>query len=236
MAVNPQIKTINLRPSKAPNLPIAPVDYRQQYVDQLNNALRLYFNQIDNGLSSLFSDTGGAGLSLPHIAASDNADQLATASNTPTEIKWDTLESGLGWTLNAPGTATANVPGIYTIRYSLQLANTDNVQHDAAVWLKINTGSGFADVPNSTTIFTVPARKSAGVFSYVCGYSEATFQVDAGDIIALYWATGQAYDTSPATDGIYIEHLAAQTSPYARPATPSAIGSITFVSRLPTNT
>jgi hypothetical protein len=230
MAVNPQIKTINLRPSKAPNLPIAPVDYRQQYVDQLNNALRLYFNQIDNGLSSLFSDNGGAGLSLPHISASDNADQLATATNTPTEVKWDTLESGLGWTLNAPGTATANVSGVYTIRYSLQLANTDNAQHDAAVWLKVNT----VDVPRSTTIFTVPARKSAGVFSYVCAYSEATFQVDAGDIIALYWATNQAYDTSPATDGIYIEALAAQTSPYARPAVPSAIGSITFVSRLPT--
>jgi hypothetical protein len=234
MAVNPQLKNLDLRASKAPNLPIAPIDYRQQYVDQLNNALRLYFNQIDNGLSSLFSDTGGAGLSLPHIAASDNADQLATASNTPTEIKWDTLDSGLGWTLNAPGTATANVSGIYTIRYSLQLANTDNAQHDAAVWLRVNTGSGFVDVPRSTTIFSVPARKSAGVFSYVCAYSEATFQVDAGDIIALYWATNQAYDTSPATDGVYIEALAAQTSPYARPAVPSAIGSITFVSRLPT--
>jgi hypothetical protein len=230
MAVNPQIKTLDLRPPKAPNLPIAPIDYAQQYIDQFSNALRLYFNQIDNGLSSLFSDTGGAGLSLPHISASDNADQLATASNTPTEVKWDTLESGLGWTLNAPGTATANVPGVYTIRYSLQLANTDNAQHDAAVWLKVNT----ADVPRSTTIFSIPARKSAGVFSYVCAYSEATFQVEAGDTIALYWATGQAYDTSPATDGVYIEYIAAQTSPYARPAVPSAIGSITFVSRLPT--
>jgi hypothetical protein len=234
MAVNPQIKTLDLRPPKAPNLPIAPVDYRQQYLDQLNNVLRLYFNEIDNGLSSLYSGTGGSGLSFPHISASDSTDQLATASDTPTEVKWNALESGLGWTLNAPGTATANVPGVYTIRYSLQLVNTDNVIHDAAVWLKINTGSGLADVPRSTTIFSIPARKSAGVFSYVCAYSEATFQVEAGDTIALYWATDQAYDTSPATDGIYIEALAAQTSPYARPAVPSAIGSITFVSRLPT--
>jgi hypothetical protein len=222
-----------LRPPKAPNLLVAPIVYDQRYIDQLNNALRLYFNQIDNGMGFLLSDSGGASLSLPHIAASDNADQLATATNTPTEVKWDTLESGLGWTLNAPGTATASVAGIYTIRYSLQLANTDNAQHDAAVWLKINTGSGFADVPRSTTIFTVPARKSAGVFSYVCAYSEATFQVETGDTIALYWATNQAYDNSPATDGIYIEYIAAQSSPYVRPATPSALGSITFVSRLP---
>jgi hypothetical protein len=48
MAVNPQIKNLDLRSPKAPNLPIAPVDYRQQYVDQVNNALRLYFNQVDN--------------------------------------------------------------------------------------------------------------------------------------------------------------------------------------------
>lgn len=40
-------KQINLIPPKAPNLPIAPVDYRQRYLDQVLNALRLYFNQID---------------------------------------------------------------------------------------------------------------------------------------------------------------------------------------------
>jgi hypothetical protein len=222
-----------LRPPKAPNLLIAPIVYDQRYIDQLNNALRLYFNQIDNGMGFLLSDSGGASLSLPHIAASDSTDQLATADDTPTEVKWNALESGLGWTLNAPGTATAEVSGVYTIRYSLQLANTDNAQHDAAVWLKINTGSGLVDVPRSATIFSIPARKSAGVFSYVCAYSEATFEVEAGNTIALYWATNQAYDTSPATDGVYIEALAAQTSPYARPAVPSAIGSITFVSRLP---
>jgi hypothetical protein len=34
--------------TKAPNLPIAPVDYSQQYQDQLNNVLRLYFSQLDN--------------------------------------------------------------------------------------------------------------------------------------------------------------------------------------------
>jgi hypothetical protein len=224
---------ITLRPPKAPNLLVAPIVYDQRYVDQLTNALRLYFNQIDNGLSSLLSGTGGSSLSLPFIAASDSTDQLATASDTPTVIAWDTLEGGSGFTLNAPGSATALVSGVYKITYSLQFTNTDNAAHDAAVWLKIDTGSGFVDVPRSTTVFSIPARKSAGVFSYVCAYSEVVFSLNAGDELELYWATNQAYDTSPATDGVYIEALAAQTSPYARPATPSALGSITFVSRLP---
>ncbi len=222
-----------LRPPKAPNLLIAPIVYDQRYVDQLTNALRLYFNQIDNGMAFLLSDTGGSTLSLPFVAASDSTDQLATASNTPTVVAWNTLEGGNGFTLNAPGSATALVSGVYKITYSLQFTNTDNAAHDAAVWLKIDTGSGYVDVPRSTTVFSIPARKSAGVFSYVCAYSEVVFSLNAGDELELYWATNQAYDTSPATDGIYIEAIAAQASPYVRPAVPSAIGSITFVSRLP---
>jgi len=39
---------VTLIPSKAPNLPIAPVDYSQLYIDQFSNALRLYFAQVDN--------------------------------------------------------------------------------------------------------------------------------------------------------------------------------------------
>lgn len=223
----------NLIPPRAPNLPVGPLQYETRYIDQLTNALRLYFNTIDNGFSSLLGSSGGAYLQLPFISASDSTDQLATASNTPTVVTWNTLEGGNGFTLNAPGSATASVSGIYKITYSLQFTNTDNSAHDAAVWLKIDTGSGFIDVPQSTTLFTVPPRKSAGVFSYAVAYSEVVFTLNAGDIMALYWATNQAYDTSPATDGVYMEHLPAQTVPYARPAAPSAIGSITFVSSIP---
>jgi hypothetical protein len=218
-----------LIPPRAPNLPLGPIEYDSRYVDQLNNVLRLYFNTIDNGFSAILGTDGGAYFELPFISASDSTDQLATASDTPTVITWDTFEGGNGFTLNAPGSATALVSGIYKITYSLQFTNTDNTAHDAAVWLKINN----VDVPRSTTIFTVPARKSAGVFSYVCAYSEVVFTLNTGDEMELYWATNQAYDTSPATDGVFMEHLPAQTSPYIRPATPSAIGSITFVSAIP---
>lgn len=48
MALGPQLKNIVLRSTKAPNLPIAPVDYRQSYLDQLTNVIRLYFAQVDN--------------------------------------------------------------------------------------------------------------------------------------------------------------------------------------------
>lgn len=220
---------ISLRPSKAPNLLIAPIVYDQRYIDQLTNALRLYFNQIDNGLANLLEDTGGSNLSLPFIALSDSADQLATASDTPTEVVFTDIEGSNGFNLIAPGTAKTLVSGIYKITFSLQYVNTDNVAHDVEVWLQVNG----VNVPRSNTRFSIPARKSAGVFSFICAYSEVVFTLNAEDELELYWATNQAFSVSPAVAGVYMEHLNAITSPYVRPATPSAIASITFISRLP---
>jgi hypothetical protein len=221
-------------------LPIPPFEYSKQYLDQLVRVLNLYFGQLDsltpqqaqsyradNFYGGLFSGDG-YGLRLPHIAASDSTDQRTT-NNTATVVKWDTLDSGYGWTLNSPGSATADYAGVYTIRYSLQFANTDNGQHTATVWLQKN-GS---DVANSATSFSVPARKNPSTPGFICAYSEATFTVAVGDEIELYWATDKADVVSPAADGVYIFHDAAQASPFVRPAIPSAIGSITFVSAIP---
>lgn len=216
-----------------PNMPLGPDNYERRYQDQFSNVLRLYFNQLRNSLGLLFGNQGGRFLSFSHVAASYAGDQYATASNTPTIVKWDTLDSGGGFTLNADNTATAQYSGIYKITYSLEFANDDNVAHDVIVWLRVNGDTSASDIPNSTTIFTLPARKSAGVASYVCGYSEVVFSLNAGDSVGLWWGTAQAA-TSGGGLGVYMYHLAAQTTPMAYPATPSSIGSITFVSALPT--
>ena len=76
----------------------------------------------------------------------------------------------------------------------------------------------------------MPARKSAGVPSLLLAYSSEVFSVEAGQSFALYWATERAYE-SGVQDGVYLWYEPATTTPYASPATPSAIGSITFVSR-----
>jgi hypothetical protein len=47
---------------------VAPIVYEQRYIDQLNNALRLYFNQIDNGMASLLANEGGSYLRFPNGA------------------------------------------------------------------------------------------------------------------------------------------------------------------------
>ena len=220
----------------APALPLPPQQYDALSATDQIRVLRLYFNLLDNYFSSTILDAlngaaGGNGITFPHIAASDSTDQIATGDDTPTVVKWNTLDSGYLWTLNSPGSATADVAGVYTIRYSLQFINTANAQHYVTVWLQKN-GS---DVANSATIFAIPSRKSAtpGEEGYLAAYSEATFTVAVGDVIELYWATDLAYDPITPLDGVYMFSDAAQVSPFARPAIPSAIGSISWLSAIP---
>ena len=214
-----------LRPSKAPNLPIAPVEYSQQYQDQFSNALRLYFNQIDNFNASAGGSNGGQYIQFPHIAASDGNSQYTT-SNTATVTLWNSLDTGSGFTLNSNSTATCEYSGVYKIDYSLQFANTDNAQHNVDVWLKINN----SNLANSATTFTLVSRKTSSIYSYICAYSHVTFKVNAGDVIGLYWATDQASNANNSVQGVFMQALPAITSPYSRPASPSAVGTIAFVS------
>ena len=218
-----------LIPPKAPNLLIAPAAYQAQYHEQMNNALRLYFARIDSDLSALFGPLGMAYLDAPHISASDSTDQFADGNDDATIVKWDTAEAVNGFTLNVDNTAQVKVPGIYKIDYSLQFANTDNAQHDVYVWLQENG----TQIPNSCSKFTIPARKSAGVYGYVVAYSSIVFTADPEDKIGLWWATSNAASSNLVTAGVYMDHIPAQTVPYPRPANPSAVGSITFLGRLP---
>lgn len=214
-----------------PSLPLGTDQYERRFQDQYSNVLRLYFNRLQNALSTLFNRLGGRYLNFPHVAAADTTIQYATASNTPTIVQWNTLDAGNGFTLNADSTATAQVPGLYKITYSLQFANNDNAIHDAIVWLRINGSTSAADVAGSSTIFTLQARKSALLANYVCGYSEVVFALNTGDTVGLWWGTDQAA-TSGGVTGVYIDYRAAQTSPMAYPSNPSAVGSITFVSNV----
>ena len=212
-----------------PNLPLGTQEYERQYQDQFTNVLRLYFNQLRNALAELLGDTGGRYIGFPHISASSSQVQYATANDTPTKIGWNTLETIEGFTLDPSGYATNTFAGVYRIEYGLQFSNTDNAIHYTTVWLRVNGD----DVPLSAVKFSLPARKSAGISFDLLAFSSIVFSVNAGDKIELWWATEQAA-TSGGGLGVYLEAETASTSPYNRPSIPSAIGSITFVSALPT--
>ena len=214
---------------RAPALPLADLTYTRDSTNRFSNILRLYFAQIDAAWQGVLGSDGSQYLQTPHIAASDSNTQYATGDDVATLVIFNTLESGSGFTLDPSGYAKAGQDGVYKIDYSLQLANTDNTQHDAFVWLQTN---GIL-VPRSSSRFTVPARKSASVFGYIVAYSSIEFEIAKDDEIRLWWATEKAYNTVGPVNGVYMPAIPAQVSPYSRPANPSAVGSINFISRLP---
>ena len=210
--------------TKAPAIPFAPVQYDRGYSDTTHNILRQYFNTLDNVTGQLLSNGGGRFLSFPHISAQDTTDQYATATDTATKVLWDTLESGLAFTLNPNSTATPDSTGVYKIDYRLQFLNTATQIHEAFVWLEV----GGVNVPGSGSIFSVP-NSHGGVDGALVAYSSVTFAITGGEDIALYWATNLAA-TSGGGTGVYLHASPAQTSPFVMPSISSATGSIVFVS------
>jgi len=207
-----------LRPSKAPNLLVAPTEYQQRYLDQLNNALRLYFNQIDNSLTSLLSGAGGAGLSFPYGAFSSDQDQTATA-NTATLMTLNTTDFSNGVSITSSEITVEN-SGIYNLQFSAQFQNTDTAFQDVYIWLRQNG----VDIPGSTGFISIPNRHAGTDGHSIVGWNYF-LSMAATDYVEIYWSI-------PNT-AVTIQHLAASGSP-TKPSTQSVVATMSFVSRLPT--
>lgn len=88
-----------LRTAAAPRLPSAPVEYERQYQEQLLNALRLYFNQLDSNSAALMDTQGGRFLNFPHGAFQDDADQTDGSTATAYYMRFSTTDLSIGVTM-----------------------------------------------------------------------------------------------------------------------------------------
>ena len=215
-----------LRPPKAPNIPIAPVAYEQLYTNHVFNALRLYFNQVDNFSTVLMQDGGGQYLNFPFGSFQCNTDQNGTAVDTPKKVVFDVTNNANGMSLTSGSAIDFTASGIYLCQYSLELVNNDASDQIATVWLKKNS----TNVDGTASKFTVPARKSVSLDGYLVANGSFYVELLGTDTIELWWAA-TAVKTGVAT-GVYIEAYAAQTTPYAIPVLPSSKFTVTFVSEL----
>lgn len=216
-----------LIPPKSPNLLAGPVEYSPQYQEQLNNALRLYFNQVDNVFSALFAVGGGSAirdgigggkyLRFPFAQFLSLVDQTA-AANTATAITFDTTDLSNGVTVENNSEITVKEGGIYNLQFSIQLVNSDSQAHAASVWFQVN-GS---DLANSNTDISVPSKHGSTNGRAVASWN-ILLELQANDYVEIYWSTTNV--------AVTVEHLAAQTVP-TRPVTPSVIATLTFVSGL----
>ena len=108
------------------------------------------------------------------IAASGSA-QLITLNNTQASNKI---------ALSGSGAIQMEYNGAYNFSYTATVENADNVIHYAYFWVRYNG----VDYPNSTTVAAIPARKSAGVPSYMpITVNLLDFAVNDGDKVELWW-------------------------------------------------
>ena len=205
----------------APRLPAATKQYDENYINQLNNVLRLYFNQLDNIIGQLRTASSTSGLRVPYGAFSSNQDQTVTA-NTATLMTLNTTDFSNGVSI-ASSKITVAAAGIYNLQFSAQFQNTDNAIQDISIWLRQNG----TDIVGSTGLVSIPARKSASAGEEAHQITGWNYYISmaANDYIEIYWSATLA--------SVSIQYYAAGTSP-TRPSTQSVVATMSFVSALPT--
>ena len=204
-----------------PSLGFAPEVYERRYVSEVNGSLNGYFRNLISTLGALFGIRGGKFLNNPHGAFQDSTDQVAANTTTAYAVTFNTTDFSNGVTMASGSRITVADSGIWNIQFSIQFTNTTNASQDVDGWFRVN-GTNSA---NSNSRFGFAPRKGVGDPYHTIAAINYFLTLNANDYVEIMWR--------PTDVGLTIEQYAAGTSP-TRPAVPSAIATISFVSNLPT--
>jgi hypothetical protein len=204
-----------------PSLGFAPEAYERRYVSEVNGALNGYFRKLISTLGALFGIRGGKFLNNPHGAFQDSTNQVAANTTTAYAVTFNTTDFSNGVTIASSSRITVADSGIWNLQFSIQLTNTTNSSQDVDVWFRVNG----TNVANSNSRFGFAPRKGVGDPFHIIAAMNYFVSLNATDYVEIMWR--------PTDTGVSIEQYAAGTSP-TRPAVPSAIATVSFVSNLPT--
>lgn len=201
----------------APNLPLAPMEYNRQYVDQLNNVLRLYFNRLDSILTQLqvSGDIDPGLINNPNGLFFNTADQTLAAVDTgyPITFNQTYLNNEVALQSGSTSKIEVGVSGVYNFQLSAQLKSTNSSSKDVQIWIKRNTTT----IGYSSHRYTIEGSDNHMNVNW-------NFDIDlaADEYIEMYWG---ADDTNVTMEAI------PAASPY--PAVASAVMAVNYVARLP---
>ena len=204
-----------------PSLGFPPEAYERRHFNENYGALNNFFLKLVFSLGSLFGPRGGKFLNNPYGAFHSSIDQVAANTTTAYPVKFNTTDFSNGVTVASDSRLTVAVDGLWNLQFSLQYKNTSNDGQDIDIWFRKNG----TNIANSNSRFHIPARKSSGDPSHLITAMNFLVDMVATDYVEIMWRT-------TSTD-VSLEHFDTSTSP-TRPAVPSAIVTMTFVSNLPT--
>ena len=203
-----------------PSLGFAPEGYERRYFAENNGALNGYFRRLISVLGALFGPQGGKFINTPHGAFHSSIDQVAANTTTAYPVYFGTTDISNGVTVASDSRLTVAVDGIWNVQFSLQIKNVSNDGQDFDIWFRKNG----TNIDDSNSRFHISARKSTGDASHIIASLNFLVSLVAGDYVEVVGCV-------TSTD-VSLEAFPAGTSP-TRPAIPSAIATLTFVSNLP---
>jgi hypothetical protein len=204
-----------------PSLGTSGITYSQSLQNQNNGLLRLFFTKLVNTLQSIYGPLGGKYLNNPYGAFQDSTNQVAANTTTAYAVTFNTTDYSNGVTMASGSRITVAIDGIWNLQFSIQLKNTTNDGQDVDIWFRKNG----TNIANSNSRFHLVARKGSGDPSHIIAALNFFVSMNSNDYIEIMWRTENT--------GASIEAFGTSTSP-TRPAVPSAIVTMSFVSNLPT--
>jgi hypothetical protein len=150
------------------------------------------------------------------------ADVTAVAADTVYEFDWFTDvtqhvgDSGVTVTSGQPTRLNIDTAGDYLVMLEMLVKITGNAERNVFLWLAKN-GNDIAE-----TGVKISLRQGASTLYQIVTKPWLLDDINANDYIELRFAVSRA-------DGISLEFTAAQTSPYVRPAIPSAVFTVTQI-------
>jgi hypothetical protein len=204
-----------------PSLGFAPEGYERRHFSENYGALNLYFRKMTSVLGALFGPMGSKHLNTPHGAFQDSTDQTAASTTVAYPVKFNTTDFTNGVTIVSDSRMTVSVSGLWNIAFSLQFKNTSNDGQDVDIWFRKNG----TNIANSNSKFHLPARKSSGDPAHLVAAMNFFVSLVKDDYVEIMWRVSDV--------GVSLEQFGTSTSP-TRPAIPSAIVTLSFVSNLST--
>lgn len=209
-------------PVPPPRLPDPPVQYAPGPFQGLLNVLRLYFNRLSGVIQGLLGVNGGVAVQMPHALLMSDQDQSSAGVTSANLVTYNQPIIAQGIEVRNNSQIWFEHPGEYLVTFSLMFTNRGNSVQEIEVWAKDNG----TDYPLSNTRFDIAARKSESVWAHTVATITGIFTVSdpSNKYLQIAWWSDGA--------DVFLEGYAAGTNP-TRPAIPSVILTVNFVSRLP---
>jgi hypothetical protein len=193
--------------------------YSPALQNQNNSFLNIFFIKLVNSLNSVLGIRGGRFMNNPYGAFQDSTDQVAANTTTAYPVTFNTTDFSNGVSIASGSRITVANDGIWNLQFSIQLKNTTNDGQDVDFWFRKNG----TNIDNSNSRFHLVARKGTGDPSHIIAALNFFVEMAANDYVEIVWRTENT--------GVSIEHFGTSTSP-TRPAVPSAIATMCFVSNI----